>query len=303
VNASVQRAYGDPIAHSLGLHNTPVIRTRALRQSPIGISRLSIGEEQLGMTPAIAPEDSFILALYLTEVPHHELWSHGRLALSQGYAASSMRIVNLLDEYAALITCPHESLVFYAPRIALDEFTDEAARPRIRHFSCKPGTVDPIVAHLGSVLLPAFQRPSEASTLFIDHVTLALFTHLSGLYGGRAGSSVPFAKGGMTRLQANRAKEFLAAHCADDISLLDAARACGLSRSHFTRAFRVAMGLTPHQWLQRYRVDTAKQMLLKSQTSIAEIATACGFADQSHLTRVFSRVVGDSPASWRRRRG
>lgn len=301
MKASVTRAYGDPIAHSLGLHDTPVIRTHALRQSPIGISRLSIGAEQIGMTPAIPAEDSFILALYLTEVPHHELWSHGRLALSQGYAPSSMRIVNLLDEYAALITCPHESLVFYVPRIALDEFTDEAAAQRISHFSCKPGTIDPVVVHLGSVLLPAFQRPSQASALFIDHITLALFTHLSGLYGGGAGSA-PVAKGGMTRLQANRAKEFLAARCAEDISLLDAARACGLSRGHFARAFRVATGLTPHQWLQRYRVDAAKRMLLNPTTSIAEIATACGFADQSHLTRVFSRLVGDSPASWRRRR-
>ena len=299
---SMQRAYGDPVAHSLGLHGTPVIRTQALRQSAIGISRLSIGTEQLGLTPTIPPEDSFVLALYLTEVPHHELWRRGRLALSQGYAASSMRIVNLLDEYSALITCPHETLVFYVPRVALDEFTDDAAAPRIGHFSCQPGTIDPVVSHLGSVLLPAFQRPSEASTLFIDHITLGLFTHLSDLYGGGSGSA-PVVKGGMTRLQTNRAKEFLAAHCADDISLLDAARACGLSRSHFSRAFRVATGLTPHQWLQRYRVDAAKQMLLKPRMSIAEIATACGFADQSHFTRVFSRLIGDSPAAWRRRRG
>ncbi len=255
------------------------------------------------MTPVIPPEDSFVVALYLTEVPHHELWSHGRLAISQGYAASSMRIVNLLDEYAALITSAHESMVFYVPRIALDEFTDESGARRIRHFSHKPGTIDPVVAHLGSVLLPAFQRPSEASTLFIDHITLALFTHLSASYGGAGAGAAAVAKGGMTRLQANRAKDFLAAHCADDISLLDAARACGLSRSHFTRAFRVAIGLTPHQWLQRYRVDEAKRLLLKPGTSIADIASTCGFADQSHLTRVFSRLVGDSPASWRRRRG
>jgi AraC-like DNA-binding protein len=295
-----QRTYGDPIAHSLGLHGAPVIRTHALRQSSIGISRLSIGAEQIGMTASIPPEDSFVLALYLTEVPHHELWSRGRLAISQGYAASSMRIVNLVDEYSALITCPHESMVFYIPRIAMDEFSDDAATPRIRHFSCKPGLIDPVVAHLGSVLLPAFQRPSEVSTLFIDHITLALFTHLSGSYGGGRGS-VPFTKGGMTRLQANRAKEFLAAHCAADISLVDAARACGLSRGHFTRAFRVATGLTPHQWLQRYRVDAAKHLLLKPHMSIAAIATTCGFADQSHFTRVFSRLVGDSPASWRRR--
>jgi AraC family transcriptional regulator len=302
MRAAAQRIYGDPVAHSLGLQAPRVIRTQSLRQSPIGISRLSIGAEQIGMTPVIPPEDSFILALYLTAVPHHELWSRGRLAVSRGYAASSIRIVNLIDEYSALITCAHESMVFYAPRIALDELADEAGTARIRHFTCQPGVIDPVVAHLVSALLPAFQRPAEASSLFIDHTTLALFTHLHAAYGA-GGRPAPYTKGGMTRLQAARAKEFLAAHCADNVSLLDAARACGLSRSHFIRAFRVATGLTPHQWLQRYRVDEAKRQLLKPSVSIAEIASACGFADQSHLTRVFSRVVGDSPASWRRRRG
>jgi AraC family transcriptional regulator len=43
-------------------------------------------------------------------------------------------------------------------------------------------------------------------------------------------------------------------------------------------------------------------LLLDSSNSIADVADACGFADQSHLTRVFSRLVGDSPAAWRRRR-
>jgi AraC family transcriptional regulator len=104
----------------------------------------------------------------------------------------------------------------------------------------------------------------------------------------------------MTRPQATRAKEFLAAQCADDLSLIDVARACGLSRGHFTKAFRVATGLTPHQWLQRYRIDKAKDQLLNPALSIADIAISCGFADQSHLTRVFSRLVGDSPAAWRR---
>jgi AraC family transcriptional regulator len=127
-----------------------------------------------------------------------------------------------------------------------------------------------------------------------------MLTHLCGAYGGtRPGT--PFPKGGMTRLQANRAKEFLGAHCADDLSLVDAARACGLSRGHFTKAFRVATGLTPHQWLQRYRIDKAKHLLLSPALTIAEIALSCGFADQSHLTRVFSRLVGDTPAAWRRR--
>jgi AraC-like DNA-binding protein len=267
----------------------------------VAISRLSIGSAQLGITPQIPPEDSFIIAQYLSDVPHHELWSRGRRVLSQGYAAMSMRIVNLTEEYCAYIGSPHETLVFYVPRIVLNDFTDESGTRRISNFACKAGIIDPVVAHLSSVLLPAFQRPTETSALFIDHVTLATLTHLCSTYGGSRPDNA-YPKGAMTRLQANRAKAFLAEHCADDVSLIDVARACGLSRGHFTKSFRVSTGHTPHQWLQRYRVDKAKSLLLDSSNSIAAVAAACGFADQSHLTRVFSRLVGDSPAAWRRRR-
>jgi AraC family transcriptional regulator len=297
---NARRGFGDAVAHSLGLQDVPVIRTQLLKRSQVGISRLSIGDDQLGMTPQIPPEDTFIVAMYLTGVPHHELWSHARPVISQGYAPNSMRIVNLSDEYSANITCPHETLAFYVPRVALNDFAEESGSRRVSHFMCQPGIIDPVMVHLGSVLLPAFQRPNEASALFIEHVTVAMLTHLCDSYGG-ARQGTPFSKGGMTRLQVTRAKEFLVAHCADDLSLVDVARACGLSRGHFTRAFRVATGLTPHQWLQRYRIDKAKDQLLNRALAIADIAVECGFADQSHLTRVFSRLVGDSPAAWRRR--
>lgn len=297
---SIQRRFGDVVAHSLGLQNVPVLRTQVLQRSHLGVSRLSVGGDPARMTPQIPPEDTFIVAMYLTAVPHHELWSRGRPVLSRGYAPNSMRIVNLVDEYSAYITCAHESLVLYLPRLVVNDFAEECGIRRISHFVCPPGVIDPTMVHLVSALLPAFQRSGEASQLFIDHVTLSMLTHLYGSYGGtRPGT--PFPKGGMTRLQANRAKEFLSAHCADGLSLIEAARACGLSRGHFTKAFRVSTGLTPHQWLQRYRIDKAKHLLLNGTLTVAEIAASCGFADQSHLTRVFARLVGDTPAAWRRR--
>jgi AraC family transcriptional regulator len=298
---NLRRRYGDAVAHSLGLTDVPAIQMRALRRSDVGISRLSIGKAQLGMTPRIPAEDTFIVAMYLTAVAHHELWSRDRCVIRQGYRASSIRIVNLEEEYSARITCPHETLAFYVPRLALDEFTDDAGMRRVADFSCQPGVIDPVLVHLGSALLPAFEQVNTASNLFIDHVTLAILTRLCTAYACTQ-KDAPNRKGGMTRPQVNRAKEYLASHCADNILLVDLARACGLSRGHFTKSFRVATGLTPYQWLQRYRIDKAKHLLRNTKTRIADIACVCGFADQSHLTRVFARFVGDSPAAWRRRR-
>ena len=81
------------------------------------------------------------------------------------------------------------------------------------------------------------------------------------------------------------------------------ARVCGLSTKHFSCAFRQSTGLPPHQGLLQRRVEKAKQLLRDSRSPLADVAADCGFADQSHFTRVFTRAVGISPGQWRRARG
>jgi AraC family transcriptional regulator len=295
------QVYGDPVARSIGLTAVPALSPRTLRSAQVGVSRLSIGADRIGMTPQIPAEDTFIVALYLTDVPYHELWSHGRPVLKRGYRAHSMRIVNLQDEYAAKIACPHDSLVLYMPRAALDEFTNDAGGRRVSHLACDAGVEDAVVKHLGMSLVCAFDDPANVNSLFVDQVCLAMSAHLAHRYGGFQPLE-RIAKGAMPPKLLDRAKAFMAAHCNDETSLMDVAATCGLSRSYFSRAFKATTGLTPHQWRQHYRLDKAKAMLADSSTEIAQIAMACGFADQSHLTRVFSRAVGDSPANWRRQR-
>ncbi|HWZ05343.1 MAG TPA: AraC family transcriptional regulator [Bradyrhizobium sp.] len=96
------------------------------------------------------------------------------------------------------------------------------------------------------------------------------------------------------------AKEYLATNLSGDILIADVAKACGLSRGHFTRSFRITTGMAPHKWLLLRRIQQAKTLLLESSIATAEIAVICGFADQSHLTRVFTRHVGTPPSGWRR---
>lgn len=83
-----------------------------------------------------------------------------------------------------------------------------------------------------------------------------------------------------------------------DSSVAAVARQCGLSRGHFSMAFKAWTGYTPAQWRLARKVDKAK-LLLKDARSIADIAIDCGFADQAHLTRTFRAVVGISPGKWR----
>jgi AraC family transcriptional regulator len=105
---------------------------------------------------------------------------------------------------------------------------------------------------------------------------------------------------GLAPWQLRRAKEMLQANLSENLSLRRVAEACKLSVSHFARAFKASTGVPPHQWLMTARVEMARDMLVRSPTPLVDVAGVCGFADQSHFSRVFARVVGTSPGAWRR---
>ena len=108
--------------------------------------------------------------------------------------------------------------------------------------------------------------------------------------------------GGLAPWQGELAAQLLLRDLSADPRVTELARRCGLSRSYFTKAFKVSMGLPPHRWLMRRRIQRAQELLERTDDSICAIAAACGFADQSHLTRIFHAAIGTSPAAWRRER-
>ena len=110
-------------------------------------------------------------------------------------------------------------------------------------------------------------------------------------------------RAGLAPWQIRRAYAFIEAHLDADPSISDLARECRLSASHFARAFRQSVGMTPHHWLMSRRIERAKKFLLEGDLELAQIALACGFVDQSHLTRNFTRHEGYSPGKWRWLRG
>ena len=75
-----------------------------------------------------------------------------------------------------------------------------------------------------------------------------------------------------------------------------------LSAYNFSRAFKLSIGEAPHTYLVRRRLDRARHLMLTSDTALSEVALACGFYDQAHLSKLFRRCTGQSPAAWRRER-
>jgi AraC-like DNA-binding protein len=98
-----------------------------------------------------------------------------------------------------------------------------------------------------------------------------------------------------------RARERLADDLVESPTLPELAALVGLSRYQLLRQFQQAFGVAPHQWLLQCRADRARR-LIGDGAALAEAAATCGFADQSHMTRVFGRQFGFTPGAWQKAR-
>ena len=106
-------------------------------------------------------------------------------------------------------------------------------------------------------------------------------------------------KHGLQRDRVHLVDAFIEANIGEPITLADMANVAALSPIHFARQFKKSTGRSPHQYVLHARVETAKR-LLRTDLSIAEVACRCGFSHQEHLTRIFGRLVGATPAAFRR---
>jgi AraC-like DNA-binding protein len=110
----------------------------------------------------------------------------------------------------------------------------------------------------------------------------------------------PVARGGLSPSVLRRVCEYIDANLETNIGLDAISKVAGLSRCHFVRAFRQSVGTTPHNFLMYRRFRKAVDFITSTDLSLAEIALAAGFSDQSHFSRRFRQYLGVSPSAFRR---
>jgi AraC-like DNA-binding protein len=284
-----------------GVVDLQILRASAAGGAGMSFFDLDCFRRNVGATKAIC-ENAFVIALQLKTCTDFDLYADGRLIRPRQFDAGGVVIFDLRTNLVTDLRDPFHAINLYLPTRALDTISDDLGLARVDELRHTPGTPvrDATIRDLLLSMRPAFAAPAEhTSTLFVDHVAHALATHVAHRYGGLRVPPVP-NRGGLTPSQARRAKELLSANLSGGILLTDLATACNLSVRQFTRAFRHTTGMAPHRWLLQRRIEKAQDLLARSTRSLANVAADCGFADQSHFTRVFTRAVGITPGQWRR---
>jgi AraC family transcriptional regulator len=162
------------------------------------------------------------------------------------------------------------------------------------------GEDDAPIRRLLLTVRAALTDPAPAGALGLDHLARAIAARLLSRHAAALRAFAAPRDASRLDVRLSRALACMEANLSDTLTLADLARAAGLSQAQFVRRFRAALGATPHQHLIGLRVGRARDMLRSTREPIAQVALACGFAHQEHLTRTFTRRLGVTPASYRR---
>jgi AraC family transcriptional regulator len=300
-SAPIPSLYGHRLGQVFHLKKAPALITRSLRSAELAVTETRDDNPARMLSGSFPSEDAYLVSLKLRDYLDCECWERGRCVIKTDIRAGATYLYDVKRDPRYVIDKPFHSLFFYLPRSALDDIAKQGGSQRIGELGYQPGIGhdDGVVRHLGASLLEALHRSDETNQLFIDHMMLALTAHVAQTYGGLTPAAKP-SRSGLAPWQVKRACERLDSDLGGTLSLQQVAAEFDLSVSHFSRAFRISTGLPPHQWLLRQRVKAAKQLMTVRGLPLAEIAVSAGFANQSHLTKVFSALVGVSPAAWRR---
>ncbi|CAG4890120.1 helix-turn-helix domain-containing protein [Paraburkholderia saeva] len=292
---------GARLGKAFSLMNPPTLTASTSGRHRLEVTELWCDHTDFGFSGDIPPEDSFLIGLQLRAVQYHELWMDGRSVPVKPITPGTSHIYDLTQRPVAYLTEPFHPMFFYIPRAALVELSEELGVRSMGDLRHRDGefVADPVIYSLGQSLLPALHAGRDTNQLFVDHVLLALRTHLVLNYGGVRVMKAE-GRGGLAPWQERAAKELMDAKHVEGVELAVLADACDLLPTDFVRAFKKSTGLSPNQWLQTQRVRRAITLLQDGQLSLGGVAMKAGFADQRHFTRAFTRRVGVSPDAYRR---
>ncbi len=162
--------------------------------------------------------------------------------------------------------------------------------------------LDPLLEQLAITITTALRDDTIEDGLYVDTLAHLIAAHLARRYSVRSRALHGAVPGVASGPRMRRLIEFVEENLDRDLSLAAMAREVGISPLYLPRAFRSAIGQSPHQYVLARRIERARELLRDTDLSIADVALSAGFSSQSHLSHWFVRLVGVSPAAYRKER-
>jgi len=285
------------LRHQQPLRNEAVAEARLTRSRRIGMVRVSHGGIPFGDPPG----DTYLLTAPIHGAPYVECDFAG-FALRRRTYPGDFIVQHLKDGVSGFadgaVTVQITAIDGPWMRQLLGEALNGAAP------DWEPAAVSPWrSAFLSSLLDRLWSRlghDAEGGQAWADQASILAVQTIAEQFSPRR--RVLKDENPLTAPQVLRVHDFIEAHFGEAIGVAELAAAAGLSPYHFSRRFKSAMGVSPHQFLLRRRLDHARKMIADGAQSLSAIAPLCGFSSQAHMTTAFRAHFGRTPGWFRRHR-
>jgi AraC family transcriptional regulator len=185
--------------------------------------------------------------------------------------------------------------VAFSPTL-VDALLEERAPKATETFAERRCLPEPTAYGFARALAAELSSPTEP--LYADTLSSSFVLHLLLAHGVAPAAKRLTPRGKLGSAQLRATIDMAHERLADGVSLDELAAAAGYSLFQFARMFKGTTGMAPHQFVLRLRLERAQRLLSRERHSLAEIAVACGFYDQAHLTNAFRKAFGRTPASF-----
>lgn len=160
-------------------------------------------------------------------------------------------------------------------------------------------TQDPLIHSMALVLKAELEASQPGGQMYAEAIAQTLAIHLLRNYSVRKMPSKIATVEGLPKHKLHQIIDYVHTSLQGDLSLSAMATVIGMSPYHFSRLFKQSTGMTPYQYVIRYRLERAKELLQHSNLTIAQIAYMTGFSNQSHFTQQFKRQYQKTPQKLR----
>ncbi|MFE7242394.1 helix-turn-helix domain-containing protein [Streptomyces sp. NPDC057582] len=283
------------LADTVGMLRQPGVRTRH-SSSGLGWDRLYLSsQEEQPYRAAFGPAPTHLLILHL-DGPVTVQRGHGAARQSRTIPAGGLFLQPAGRSLAVGLGGRLKTVHAYLA----DDALRDANGGRPVELSEELGASDPLAEQLMLALEGAVRSWEPSARTYSDQLTGMLAAQLVRRHGVGTTAATPPDRSGLSDRQLAAVRELMEQRLAEPLPIADLAASASLSPSQFTRRFRASTGQSPHQFLLKLRLECACRLLRTGSAPIAQVAAACGFSHQEHLTRVMRTRMGTTPATLRR---
>jgi AraC family transcriptional regulator len=210
--------------------------------------------------------------------------------------------VGVGENTTAITAAIPETMHLYLPTTLLRRLSDDFNLPGAPAHSIRyvAGIQDGVIDQIVLSILSEMTNETAVGRMYVETASLMLAARIIHGYcdSGSCSLTAP-AVHRLDHVRLRRVLDYISAHMADEITLADLAGVACLSPFHFARMFTRSIGVSPHRYVSRMRLESAMAELAQGRLSLAQIALNARFSSQASFTRAFRRATGTTPAEYR----